>query len=119
MRATDQRADSVSFVFVNEAKMSDYHGRYVDVPEPTDVLSFPATEEDPSGERDLGDIVICTDVAVRQARNAGHAYGLELEVLALHGILHLLGYDHEGDNGEMLALEERLRPALLAGSVSR
>ena len=93
--------------------MSDYHGRYVDVPEATDVLSFPADEEDPSGEHDLGDIVICTDVAVRQARSARHSYGLELEVLALHGILHLLGYDHERDDGEMLALEARLRPLVL------
>ena len=99
--------------------MSDYRGRYVDVPEATDVLSFPADEEDPSGERDLGDIVICTDVAVRQARNAGHAYGLELEVLTLHGILHLLGYDHDRDDGEMLALEARLRPLVLGRSGSR
>ncbi len=99
--------------------MSDYHGRYVDVPEATDVLSFPADEEDPSDERDLGDIVICTDVAVRQARSAGHAYGLELEVLALHGLLHLLGHDHERDGGEMSALEEWLRPAVLGRSLRR
>lgn len=119
LQATDQRADSIAFVFVDEAEMSDYHGRYVDLPEPTDVLSFPAEEEDPSGERDLGDIVICTDVAARQARDAGHAYGLELEVLALHGVLHLLGYDHERDGGEMFAMEEKLRPAVLGRSVKR
>jgi probable rRNA maturation factor len=57
----------------------------------------------------LGDIVIARGVARRQARAAGHAERTELRILALHGLLHLLGYDHEQDNGRMLRLERRLR----------
>jgi probable rRNA maturation factor len=70
----------------------------------TDVLSFP------SGERaHLGDVVIASGVARRQARAAGHSLQTELRVLALHGLLHLLGYDHESDGGRMGRVERRLR----------
>jgi probable rRNA maturation factor len=62
-----------------------------------------------AAERFLGDIVIARRVAQRQAREAGHSVAAELRVLALHGLLHLLGYDHERDNGTMRRLEERLR----------
>ena len=71
---------------------------------PTDVLSFPSDEP-----RFLGDIVIADGVARRQAVRAGHAFGVEARVLALHGLLHLLGYDHETDQGRMKRLEARLR----------
>jgi probable rRNA maturation factor len=57
----------------------------------------------------LGDIVIATGVAARQARAVGHARAAELRVLALHGLLHLLGYDHDTDRGEMRRVEARLR----------
>jgi probable rRNA maturation factor len=70
----------------------------------TDVLSFPADEPGV-----LGDVVIATGVARRQAREAGHDLPTELRVLALHGLLHLLGYDHEHDGGRMARLEARLR----------
>jgi probable rRNA maturation factor len=70
----------------------------------TDVLSFPA------GERgELGDVIIAAGVARRQALAAGHSLQTELKVLALHGLLHLLGYDHETDDGRMLRVERRLR----------
>jgi len=59
--------------------------------------------------RHLGDIVIARGVARRQAREAGHAESIELRVLALHGLLHLLGYDHEQDSGQMARIEKRLR----------
>lgn len=117
MRATGTGADSVSFAFVDDATMSDYHGRFVDLPETTDVLSFPADALLPEAERDLGDVVICTDQAVRQAVAAGRSYRRELEVLALHGLLHLLGHDHERDDGEMLDLEYRLRPLVIGRAV--
>ncbi len=71
---------------------------------PTDVLSFPADEPD-----QLGDVVIAAGVARRQARGAGHSLQTELRVLALHGLLHLLGYDHEDDDGRMARIERRLR----------
>lgn len=87
---------------------------------PTDVLSFPAigaprsTEarrSNPSaGEGDwLGDIVIARGMARAQAREGGHRLATEVRILALHGLLHLLGYDHETDDGRMARLEERLR----------
>lgn len=119
LQATGAAADAVAFVFVDDRRMIDYHGRYVDVPEPTDVLSFPAGEESPDGERDLGDVVICTDQAARQARAAGRGYARELQVLALHGLLHLLGFDHERDAGEMRELEARLRPLVLGRGAGR
>lgn len=119
LRATDRQAESVSFVFVDDRAMIDYHARYVDVPKTTDVLSFPADDLDPGGERDLGDVVICTDQAARQAPRQGRGYGRELEVLALHGALHLLGYDHERDNGQMHDLECRLRPLIIGAREPR
>jgi len=91
---------------------------------PTDVLSFPDTASDArrSAPR-LGDIVISTGTARRQARDAGHSYLTELKVLALHGLLHLLGYDHHdpADRGRMARLERRLRRkgGLAAGLIER
>src|SRR5206468_3493976 len=89
----------------------------------TDVLSFPSEQLPASSNRFyfgsalsmwsavvfLGDIVIARGVARRQAREAGHDERTEWRVLALHGLLHLLGYDHEADEGEMARLERRLR----------
>ena len=72
---------------------------------PTDVLSFPG----PGGEEGLGDVLISVPAAERNARRLGRTLPQELDVLALHGFLHVLGYDHETDNGEMEALEGRLR----------
>jgi probable rRNA maturation factor len=72
---------------------------------PADKPAFAPGEAEPY----LGDIVIATGIARRQAREAGHAYASELRVLALHGLLHLLGYDHETDRGTMGRVEARLR----------
>jgi probable rRNA maturation factor len=99
----------------------------------TDVLSFPSesTPAAPRGARRqrasphesafLGDIVIATGVAARQAQEQGHALATELRVLALHGLLHLLGYDHEGDGGRMHRVERRWRRrgGLSAGLIER
>jgi probable rRNA maturation factor len=87
---------------------------------PTDVLSFPAGD-DPGPARHLGDLVISRDTAARQARAEGHPLGTELRVLALHGLLHLLGYDHERDSGRMARIERRLRRqgGLPAGLIER
>ena len=69
----------------------------------------------------LGDIVIATGVARRQARDLGHTLAVELRILALHGLLHLLGYDHERDRGRMRILEQRLlrRSGLQNGLIAR
>jgi probable rRNA maturation factor len=74
----------------------------------TDVLSFPAGA-DPGPARHLGDLVISRDTAARQAKAEGHSLATEMRVLALHGLLHLLGYDHERDSGRMARIERRLR----------
>ncbi len=81
---------------------------------PTDVVSFPNGTEDPAGARHLGDIAICLEIAQAQADDRGHGLERELSLLAVHGLLHLLGYDHETDDGEMEALEQRLRPIVLS-----
>jgi probable rRNA maturation factor len=76
---------------------------------PTDVLSFPGD----GGEAGLGDVVISVETAERNARALGRTLPQELDVLALHGFLHVLGYDHETDDGAMDRLERRLRKRLL------
>jgi probable rRNA maturation factor len=79
---------------------------------PTDVLSFPGD----GGEGGLGDIVISVETAARNARDRGRPLSQELDVLALHGFLHLLGYDHETDHGTMRRLENSLRRRFLVRS---
>ena len=95
---------AVTVAIVPDARIRALNSRYRGKEVPTDVLSFPA--EEPGS---LGDIVIAAGMARRQAREAGHSLQAELRVLALHGLLHLLGYDHEHDDGRMARLERRLR----------
>jgi probable rRNA maturation factor len=76
---------------------------------PTDVLSFPGD----GGEAGLGDVVVSVETAERNARALGRTLPQELDVLALHGFLHVLGYDHEADDGTMDRLERRLRKRIL------
>jgi len=96
----------VTVAVVPDRRVLELNRRYRRKNAATDVLSFPADEP---GE--LGDVVIAVGVARRQAAAAGHSLGTEFRVLALHGLLHLLGYDHERDTGEMRRLEQRLRRA--------
>ena len=106
----------LSVVFVDVATMTDLHERWMDEPGPTDVLSFPMDELTPPRDDEeppeglLGDVVICPEVAQRQAVQAGHDERLELGVLLTHGILHLLGYDHAEPDDErlMFGLQRRL-----------
>ena len=74
----------------------------------TDVLSFPPMFE----QGFAGDIAISADIAVRNARQLGHTPAEEVKILALHGVLHLAGHDHQADKGEMARLERRLRKTL-------
>lgn len=98
---------------VSDRKMRSLNRQFRGIDRATDVLSFPTG----SGTRRtrvppvpdvLGDVVIATGVARRQASRAGHPYSVELRRLALHGLLHLLGYDHTRDEGRMERLERRL-----------
>ena len=93
---------------VSDARIRRLNQRYRGDDRPTDVLSFPAGAG-PAPEPFLGDIVIARGVARRQAQHAGHSESVELRVLALHGLLHLLGYDHDRDGGAMARVERRLR----------
>jgi probable rRNA maturation factor len=103
----------VGIALVDDATMRRLNRRYAGTDRPTDVLSFPAGTSGCDGSRParrvLGDMAIATGVAKRQAREAGHSYAEELRVLALHGLLHLLGYDHHADDGAMARVEARLR----------
>lgn len=108
----------VRVALVSDARVRALNQQYRNVDRATDVLSFPAgdsTAAKPAAATAagaallLGDIVIARGVARRQAVAAGHRDTTELRVLALHGLLHLLGYDHETDAGEMARVERRLR----------
>jgi probable rRNA maturation factor len=129
--APSRAAGSVAIALVGDARMRDLNRRFRGVDKATDVLSFPA-DEVPSprarsgarklkSDRHLGDIAIAMGVARRQAAERRHGLGTELRILALHGLLHLLGYDHERDSGEMRRLEERLRrrAGLTEGLIAR
>ena len=101
----------LAVAFVCDAKMRALNKRYRGLDRPTDVLSFPADSLQPGvprRSRFLGDVVIATGVAKRQARSLGLPVETEMRRLALHGLLHLLGYDHERDGGQMARLERRL-----------
>ena len=101
---------TVNIAMVSNARVRALNLRYRGVDGATDVLSFPAESPQPPAPSPLlGDIVIARGVARRQAREARHSEGTELRVLALHGLLHLIGYDHERDDGRMERVEQRLR----------
>jgi probable rRNA maturation factor len=121
---------AVSVALVSDARVRALNRRFRGIDRVTDVLSFPSDAEPQAARRRrraaipqpltpspqplapspfLGDIVIARGVARRQAREAGHSESTEWRVLALHGLLHLLGYDHERDGGEMRRVEQRLR----------
>ena len=122
----------LAIALVSDARMRVLNRTYRRKDYATDVLSFTAAQVDSAEPRVpnpesrtpiLGDLVIAKGVARRQAREAGHSYQTELRVLALHGLLHLLGYDHEDgrDRGRMARLEARLRRKgrLRAGLIAR
>lgn len=106
----------LSIVLVDENTMSGYHERYMDEPGPTDVLSFPMDELRPSRDGEepdpgvLGDIVLCPAVTSRQAAENGRTPRDEQDYLLIHGLLHLLGYDHAepAEKAEMFGLNDQI-----------
>ena len=119
-------ASELSVMLVDEVAMTELHEKFMDEPGPTDVLSFPmdelraGTSDKPSEEGILGDVVLCPAVAARQGEQAGHSMEVELRLLLTHGVLHLLGHDHEepdehevmfGLQAELLAQWENERNA--------
>jgi probable rRNA maturation factor len=102
------RADSSATVaFVSDKRIRQLNQQFRGVDKATDVLSFPADEPD-----NLGDVAVSVETAAAQAKENGLSFEDEIAQLILHGLLHLSGYDHETDNGEMNRLELRLRNKL-------
>lgn len=117
----NQEAD-VAIIAVDEPAMEQLHIQWMDEPGPTDVLSFPMDELRPPKPGDepvsgiLGDIVLCPTVAAKQAEAAGHSTEAELQLLTVHGLLHLLGYDHAEPEEEkkMFGLQNSILEAFRA-----
>jgi probable rRNA maturation factor len=109
-------AIDLGIIFVDEEPMAELHVKWMDEPGPTDVLSFPMDELRPgsdllpSPEGVLGDIVVCPQVAIRQAETAGHSMMNEVLLLVTHGMLHLVGFDHAEpeEEKEMFGLQREL-----------
>jgi probable rRNA maturation factor len=106
----------VAVIFVDEAAMEQLHIQWMMEPGPTDVLSFPMDELRPGRPGEpivtgiLGDIVVCPTVAEKQAVAAGHSAVDEMKLLTVHGLLHLLGFDHadEDEEKEMFGLQNQI-----------
>ena len=113
----------LSVLLVGTGVMADLHQRWMDQPGPTDVMAFPMDGADDGGllaggrpdssvggPALLGDIVLCPEVAIEQAAAAGHSVLDELHLLTVHGVLHLLGYDHAepAEEHEMFTLQNRI-----------
>lgn len=115
-------AVDLSILFIDPDPMEQLHLQWLDLEGPTDVMSFPmdelrpGTPAAPTSEGVLGDICICPQVAEDQARVAGHSATEEMLLLAVHGILHLLGYDHAEPEDEkvMFDLQRKLLLTFLA-----
>ena len=101
---------SVTIAFVSDARIRELNLRFRGIDKATDILSFP--NADATADNNLGDLAISLSRAVRQARENDLELDQEIAQLILHGLLHLCGYDHETDNGEMNRLELRLRHKL-------
>ena len=101
---------SATIAFVSDKRIRELNRQFRSIDKATDVLSFPA---DGANEFNLGDIAISAETAATQAKENGLSFDDEIAQLILHGLLHLSGYDHETDNGEMNRLELRLRKKLL------
>ena len=98
---------SATIAFVSDKRIRELNRQFRGVDKATDVLSFPAEEK-----LNLGDIAVSVDTAAMQAKENGLTFDEEIAQLILHGLLHLCGYDHETDNGEMNRLELKLRRKL-------
>jgi len=101
-------ADEISLLFVSDQEIREYNRKYKNIDRETDVLSFPLGKKNLEGRTNLGDIIISVDAAKRQSQELGHSLEEELKILIIHGLLHLLDYNHETDKGEMRRKEQEL-----------
>jgi len=103
----------VNVLVTGSAAMRTLNARFRGKNKATDVLSFPSAQALPAGRPDFaGEIAISADIAAQNAARLGHSVASEVKLLALHGILHLAGMDHEHDNGQMARKEAELRRVL-------
>jgi probable rRNA maturation factor len=100
-------------VFTDDEEIRRLNREFRGKDRPTDVLSFPEEGPFPEGEESLGDVVVSVETAARQAKSRRRPVDHEVRILLIHGLLHLLGHDHETDDGEMAAIERRIRRKLL------
>lgn len=107
----DKAGENVTIAFISDKRMRDLNREFRGKDRPTDVLAFPGNK-DAFSEASLGDVVISIETASRQAKENGIVLNEEIGVLILHGVLHLCGYDHETDQGQMNRLQSRLRQRL-------
>jgi len=107
LSAIGKSESSATIAFVSDKRIRELNRQFRGIDKATDVLSFPAEEE-----FNLGDMAVSVETAALQARENGLPFDQEIAQLILHGLLHLCGYDHETDNGEMNRLELRLRRKL-------
>lgn len=113
LRQLNLNSRSVAIAFVTDTEIARLNKTYRRKNEATDVLSFPAQPaKRPNKKKFLGDIAIAPAVARRYAKKNGRTLENEICILILHGILHLLGYDHETDRGQMDRIEHKLRRKL-------
>ena len=105
--------ETVNVLLTSSAELRSLNRRFRGADKPTDVLSFPSSAAGNRGaKRVAGEVAISLDIARENAERLGHSVGDEVKILALHGILHLAGFDHERDGGEMARKESRLRRQL-------
>lgn len=104
--------ESFTVALVSDTEIGRLNRRFRSRSSPTDVLSFSAQRRRGTRNGYLGDVVISMETARRQARRLGHSVHAEVKLLMVHGVLHLLGYDHETDQGQMNGCEHRLRRRL-------
>jgi probable rRNA maturation factor len=114
LKAIGKEGHDATIAFVSDRQIETLNKRFRGLGKPTDVLSFPAYEDEfaEASKRNLGDIAISVERAESQAKENGLSFEREIAQLILHGLLHLCGYDHETDSGEMNRLELRLRRKL-------
>jgi len=116
LRSARRRAGQVSILLTRDAEIRALNRRYRGIDSPTDVLSFP-TEEGAPREDHLGDVVISVESAARYARKVRWRLCQEIQFLVIHGILHLLGQDHECDRGEMERAQARIARRILGRKI--
>ena len=108
----------ITVLFAGDRRIRDLNRRFREVDRPTDVLSFPDGATEPGGGVHVGDIAISLETAQRQAVRSARSLAGVVDRLVVHGVLHLLGYDHETDDGEMMALQGRILRSLRSGGRS-